>query len=959
MAERLPSTPRRAAAIAFAAIAMCGLGALGAPRAQACDAGNQSAFGLLPGCVDVQVAAAPTSGDPSPDFFQAGGHPYEVVASMRLNAPAKGDVHTGEFWPAEPLKDLNIEFPPGLVASPAAIPPCGIERLAGEYATCPADSQVGTVTVASAFNGLDELKLPLYLIHAPAGVPARFGFDLLGESVVLDAAVLPSGQLSIDIDDIGEVPTAVGLTLELWGVPADPAHTPMRVCPGQVPPWGGVFTAEEGPACASGLAPRAFLRVPTSCAGPQMFSFAVDSWFHPGAFQSETVETHESPGLLGDPASPAPYPGLDASQWGPARGFGECGRVPFGPAVEARAERDASSGQSGLDVEVSMPQAGLEEPEAVSESDLESGTVVLPPEFALNPSVANGLSFCSPTEANLGSEAPAACPDSAKLGTVELGTPLLSEPMTGSIYAAEPTGGATAGTTIPTYLVASADGVSVKLPSELSADPGDGRLRASFGPVPQLPLSRIGLRFFGGERAPFVASSACGGHPLEAELEPWSGTSAAKASTAVQFSSGSGCAGASSSRAFAPGLSVAVANPQAGAADALAIRLTRADGEGEPTSLQLALPRGLSAAVGSVATCPDSTITAAETQSPAAVPDCPAAAQVGEMSAVVGAGSEPLHLAGGKVYLGGPYQGARYSLVAGLPISLGKVQLGALSIRLPLQLDPRDGHLTIAGGLPPAPAGVALNLRELLIKVDRPGFLVNPTNCGPGSVDGQVGGEGGATKNVSAALGIVGCKQLHFRPRVRITAAGADAARHGGHPELRMAFSRPAGDANFAGTLITLPDSLQLDPAHLAQACHVAISACPPSSISGHVKAFSPLFSKPLAGPVYLHRSSHRFPDLVAALHGPVGIDLKGTLGFADGRMLVRMGSIPDLPVSKLQLTVSGGKHGLLINNRDLCRSPSFATAAVSAQNGDAVRRQTKLGVPCGHATHVTAGDKG
>ncbi|HEX4306524.1 MAG TPA: hypothetical protein VHZ54_10835 [Solirubrobacterales bacterium] len=923
--------------------------------ASACEASNRTEFGLSPGCVDVRIASAPGAGDLAPDFFAAGGHPYEVVASMRVNASSDEETRFGAYWPTEPLKDFDLSFPAGLVADPTAVPPCGIEQLSGQNPNCPPASQVGVVTLDTTVFRSPEptvIELPLYLLESPSGGAPKFGFDAVGTPLILDASVSSTGRLAVQIKNINEVLTPVGIKISLWGVPADPLHTSERACPGQDPPFPGLLSG-IGPSCAAGIPPRAFLRVPTSCAGPQAFSFAVDSWYHPGAFQTETVETHESPGLLGDPAAPAsypaPYPGLAAGQWGSPRGFGECGNVPFGPSVEAQAGRDAASGQSGLDVEVSMPQTGLEEPEAVSESDLESGSVVLPQAFALNPSVANGLAFCTPAEAGIGSEAPASCPDAAKLGTVELGTPLLPQPLTGSIYAAEPTGKATSSTTIPTYIVASADGVSIKLPSQVSVDPGDGRLRASFGPIPQLPLSRIGLHFFGGERAPFVVAPACGGHPLEAELDPWSGAPSARVSAAVQFSAGSGCSGAPSPRPFAPRFSVAVANPQAGATDALGIKLTRGDGEGEPTSLHLALPRGLAAAVGNVATCADSTIEAAEAQAPAAVPACSADAQVGEISAVVGAGSEPLHLGGGKVYLGGPYQGAGFSFVAGLPISLGRVQLGALSIRLPLQVDPRDGHLTIAGGLPPAPAGIALNLRELLIKVDRPGFLVNPTNCGPSTVDGQIDGDGGATETVSSSLGIVGCEQLRFRPRVKVTAlAGPGATRHGGHPALRMSFSRPAGDANFAGTVITLPGTEQLDPENLGKSCHVAISACPASSIYGHVRAVSPLFSKPLGGPVYLHRSSHRFPDLIAALRGPLDVDLKGTLGFAGGRMLVRMGSIPDLPVSHLRLTVSGGEHGLLVNNRDLCRSASFAAAAVTAQNGDAVRRRTKLGLPCG-----------
>jgi hypothetical protein len=42
---------------------------------------------------------------------------------------------------------------------------------------------------------------------------------------------------------------------------------------------------------------------------------------------------------------------------------------------------------------------------------------------------------------------------------------------------------------------------------------------------------------------------------------------------------------------------------------------------------------------------------------------------------------------------------------------------------------------------------------------------------------------------------------------------------------------------------------------------------------------------------------------------------------------------VPDLPVSKFELNLPGGKHGLLEASRDLCRSPVDAKVLAVGHN--------------------------
>jgi hypothetical protein len=959
MAERLAwrLAPALLAAVCLSAVAA-------APPARACDSTNQHQFGIAPGCFDVRVAGPPTAADVAPGYFQAGGHPYTVTTAIRLNAPAGKDPTHGEYWPAEPLRDISLTLPPGLVADPAVVPPCSTEQLVGSsgYPTCSPDSQVGALTtyVPALGGGLKRLQLPLFRVSAPADIPARFGFNSGASPSTFDARTVPGGggALSIDLRQMNGILGLSGVEVELWGVPADPGHTPERACPGQVPP-AGAFTMEPGPSCAATLPERAFLRLPTACTGPAQFSAQVDSWLHPGEFQSIGAVTHLPPGLLGDPSAgagyPAPFPGLTAAQWGGPQGFQGCGQLPFDPSIAVRPSSHAAGSPTGLEIEVSLPQPGIDDPGMLGEADLREAVAKLPAGLSLNASLANGLSACGAAQMGLDSNLAPTCPDSSKLGTVEIASPLLEGSLTGSIYIAERAPG-TGGAALPIYLVAGSGELVVKLSATLAVDPASGRLSAILSDGPQIPIDRLRMHFFDGDRAPFVNPPACGSYATQARLTPWSGTEAVAASDSFAISAGLGggpCPG--DRRPFDPGFSAGVSNALAGGAAALTVKLSRRDGEQEPASLAMTLPSGLVASPRGVPTCPDAAIAAAEGRdgvAELAAPSCPPAARIGDASLTVGAGSEPFRMQTGKIYLAGPYRGAAFSFAVVVPAVAGPIDLGTMAMRAPLRVDPANGHLTIESSFPSAPpGGVPLNLRQIVLDLDRPGFLTNPTSCRAASIGGQVEGDGGTRASVSSPFRLQGCAGLGFEPRLRASVLGRPAAAaHTAHPAIRFALSARRGDANIRRATIALPGSEQLDPAHIRGVCssdQFAAGECPDDSVYGHARVVSPLFGKPLTGPVYMRASSGKLPSLVAALRGQLDLDLEAKVGFAGGHLRIVIPSLPDVPVSKLVLTTSGGRRGLFVNNRDICAEPAFSAADLIAQNGKRAHRQAKLNVPC------------
>jgi hypothetical protein len=105
---------------------------------------------------------------------------------------------------------------------------------------------------------------------------------------------------------------------------------------------------------------------------------------------------------------------------------------------------------------------------------------------------------------------------------------------------------------------------------------------------------------------------------------------------------------------------------------------------------------------------------------------------------------------------------------------------------------------------------------------------------------------------------------------------------------------------------------------------------------------------QPLQGPVYLRSSSNKLPDLVASLDGQIQIDLAGRIDSVNARIRNTFEMVPDAPVSKFELTMQGGKKGLLVNNTNLCKAKPRADVKFDGQNGKVHDTQPLVEVDCG-----------
>lgn len=116
-----------------------------------------------------------------------------------------------------------------------------------------------------------------------------------------------------------------------------------------------------------------------------------------------------------------------------------------------------------------------------------------------------------------------------------------------------------------------------------------------------------------------------------------------------------------------------------------------------------------------------------------------------------------------------------------------------------------------------------------------------------------------------------------------------------------------------------------------------------------YAEARTPLLSQPLRGALYLRSSSHKLPDLVAALRGQIEIDLDGRIDSHNRGIRTTFATVPDAPISSFVLRMKGGKKSLLENSASLCgKAAGKAQVSMLGQNGAKHTTAPKLAAPCG-----------
>lgn len=887
---------------------------------------------------------------PEQFFEQAAGHPKVGFTQFIVKNEPPGET------PVDELKTVRVDLPVGLSVNPGATPQCPLAIFEASPSGCPPGSEVGNSFVTAALLGI-ATPLPeapaVYNIVPPAGEPARFGFNLLGNNVYLRADVAWDG-------DYHE-----GFTID---VPETPFASLPLFENGVVLKNRLVFDGRSGDGT--------FITTPSTCLGPAVspFEHVYSTWLLASSVTEEENPEYQFPEDARPPFESRIPPGTFPK---------ECDAVPFDPSIATDPKTLKTDSPSGAAVEVDLPHQTESEGEEQETSHLRTAKATLPAGMGLNPSAANGLQACTDKQFGKETRAPVACPPASKIGTVSIETsPLPEGPITGNVYLGQQQSRDPAsGQEYRIFVDAESAryGISVRLIGNVSADPQTGQLTTTFAENPQVPFNSFRLQFNGGPRAPLTSPPVCGPNSTTSQMTPWTtavgsippgeegGPSTkppaepSKGFTLTEAPGGGACAKSLGERPFVPSFAAHTAKAKAGAYSPFEMNIARNDGNQELKGVEVLLPPGLTAKLKGVRYCPEAAIAAAAANSgvaESATSSCPASSLIGSASVAAGSGSEPFHV-DGKAFLAGPYHGAPLSLVVITPATAGPFDLGTVVVRVALLVDPATAQVhAVSDPIPHVFGGALLDIRSVAVKLDRPKFSLNPTNCSAMAVAATLHGGGSDPLNpaafstfpASAPFQVQDCNALGFEPKLYMRTFGG--TRRAKSPKLRATLVAKEGDANIGRAAVTLPRALFLKQSSLSKVCtrvQFAAHECPQASIYGYATAETPLLDAPLKGPVYLRSSDNELPDLVAALRGQVEIDLDGRIDSVKGRMRTTFDVVPDVPVSKFMLTVRGGKHGLLVNSTNLCAHKYKVIARFKGQNGKHANQRPKLRAPCKH----------
>ncbi|MGH2878047.1 MAG: hypothetical protein ACRDK4_00335 [Solirubrobacteraceae bacterium] len=893
--------------------------------------GGENTFGAQ------RVAMSSEEEGGGPDL-QAGSHPFQLTTTVRLNEGMEPD-----NVPAL-TKDVNVRLPPGLVGNPTPFPQCS----EGQFTTslnfvnhCPNDTAVGVASV-DVYNGTlghQVTVVPLFNLAPSHGEPARFGFEAYDVPVYLDAAVAAGGNYSVTVSasHISQEATFLASRVTFWGVPGDPRHDSAR---------GWSCISDQGqsqklsyvPPCAplAQASPPPLLSLPTSCKGPLLGTAEIDSWLQPGDFQSYPIS----------------MPGLDG-----------CNRLPFSAQLSVAPDVPNASSSSGLTVDVHVPQQLVTNAGALAESTLKDTTVALPSGVAVNPSGGDGLVSCGEGEVGFtgveeggvgrdlftaGLPSPF-CPDSSKIGTVKITTPLLPNPLEGAVYLAAQNQNPF-GSLLAMYMVAEdpVSGTLIKLAGEVALDPVTGQLVSTFKNTPELPFEDLVLHFFGGERAPLATPARCGSYTTTASLSPWSGNPPSTPSSTFQivsgprtsaYPNGSPCPGAS--LPFTPRLTGGAVNNNGGALSPLSTTIGREDGEQNMQSVTLHMPSGLSGLLSGVALC-------GEAQANAGT--CGPESLIGETTVSAGVGSDPVSVTGGRVYITEKYGSAPFGLSIVNPVKAGPFDLehdtsrpseympacDCVVVRAKIEVDPITAALTVttdASGphaIPHMIDGVPVQIKRVNVLINRPGFTFNPTDCAPLGITGSIASDEGAVSPVSVPFQVANCANLAFKPSFKVSTSGKTSRRTGASLHINLAYPKaPFGSqANIRSVKVDLPKQLPSNLKTLQKACTAAQfqdnpAVCPSASRVGTARAITPLLPVALEGPAYfVSHGGAQFPELIIVLQGyGVTLDLHGETFINEKTNITSstFHTVPDAPVGSFELTLPQGPFSALAAPGGLC----------------------------------------
>jgi len=916
---------------------------------------------------------------PETFFTQAGGHPpfgfdqYIVRHETKVPGVVEPLIEDeGDPLPFEDrvLKTERVDLPPGFTENPQSSPKCSqedfervviIEGQPRRIPACDPSTIVGREEVWLVVNTAEAVPNPLE--------PGKF----LPKGFVINPDPAKGTRVPVyNLEPNEEEPARLGFVIafskiiELHGAVAweSDFHEYFTI---HLPPPSVPFSTLKSRLLAFGQSGDGnHITTPTTCFNPNEMPHLYSTWFR-GESWGEPNPTFPEGSTAWEAKLP---PGVAPTG---------CEKVPFDPSVDVAAGTDAVDSPAAATVTTEVPfdptkeggEVRNEGKEGISQSHVRKAEIALPRGMGLNPSGAQGLQACTDPQFKKGVRTYTnECPNESNIGTVEVDSPPLAETLKGNVYVGtQNSRDPESGEEFRILLEAKSEheGIDARLVGMVKASATTGQLTAVITDqltgqfagklpegLPQVPFESIRVHFDGAKEvltSPPICTTESTSH-----FEPWArpGENApTKQPTTVTLSkdpTGGDCPKTMAERKFTPLYKAKTDSSKGGAYSPFHVTIGRRDGEQELKVVNVTLPKGLTGKLAGIPYCSEGAIAAAASSAgkvEQAHPSCSGESLIGKVTTTSGTGANPLKL-GGNAYLAGPYKGAALSLVTVTPAVAGPFDLGTVVVRVALNVEPETAQIhAVSDVIPDVFGGVKLDLRSIVLDVDRSQFMLNPTNCAAQATTGTING-GGADPTNSATFSsypvndpfqAIECNKLGFKPKLKVQLFGP--TKRAKNPRLTATLTTKKGQANVLRTALTMPHSLFLDQSHIGTTCtrpQLASHTCPKASVYGNAEAKSPLLSDKLKGKVFLVSSNHKLPDLLVDLRGQVEIYLRGVISSKHGGLKTVFNNTPDVPVSKFVLKMKGGKKSLLVNSTNTCAKTQRAVLNIKGQNGKKVK---------------------
>ncbi|MDQ8045563.1 MAG: hypothetical protein REI11_13240 [Patulibacter sp.] len=564
-------------------------------------------------------------------------------------------------------------------------------------------------------------------------------------------------------------------------------------------------------------------------------------------------------------------------------------------------------------------------------------SVALPDGVSLSPSAgATGdLAECSAAQFDAADiTTDAACPDGSKVGSVSITSPMVGD-LSGDVYLGAKSDGDFAGVFFQAK-AADYPSLRVKIAGTLQVDPTTGNLTAAFDDLPQVQVSAIALTMRGGAAPVLSLPRTCGDFASTATIvRHGGGTSAASGKLTLDQD-------CPDPNAFSPALSLGMATTQAGANTSLTTDISIPARQQELQSLALAMPRGLLGRLTVVPQCP---------LAQAAAGTCDASSLVGTVRAKVGVASAP-YTVNGQVYMTAGSDDAIAGLAFVLPAKVGPIDLGNVVTLAKLKIEGNDLQLKISSdAIPTRVQGIPLSIGDLAITIDKPGVVLNASNCDAGAATATFGSAQGGSATSAAPYQATGCGALNWQPKMdlQFTGAASDLAVKG-HPTVTTVITQTEGQGDLRTADVFLPTGVATDLANInarvcASAAIASAGGCAANAQVGSVEITTSTLPEPINAPIYLVRVPGQvLPGLAIRVRDQISFDLVGSVKIVSGRLNVVFDGLPDAPISKMSLAFTGGKTGVLQLGSAICGVAGVSTqTTLTSQHGAQVKSSIPL----------------